>query len=691
MMKLLDHIKIGRKIAIGFLTVGIALGSGTVVSLRGLTHVQTDLDQLVDMSGDSLLVSEIEGSINTVQLNMREWLATQDPTELAAARNELKKVSDHVRTAQTEIHNPYRRERIETIGRSLQEYERGVDELVEVLKARNDIINNGTERLGTTLRRAISDQIAQLIKLNENDDAALLGKVQEDLLLSRVMSQRYLLTNARDDISRAMTELDEARAQFAERTGHLQALGFSGFAEETSQSLTAYRSLLDRLKGVIERRNEIRSATLDRLGGTMLTKAGEVEASAVKTLAEIKADATATVVMVIWMAVAAIVVGVLLALIGAIVIARSIAMPVSMLTADMARLAEGVTSIALNGSERRDEIGSMVRAVAVFKDNAIARQQMEEAAAKEAEEKAARHASTENAIEDFKANVEAILSVLGGNTKEMQMTATNLAAVSNQAAARVDTTNAASLETSQSVQTVAAAAEQLSASIQEIAGQIDQASRVIQQTSNKTEFAATEINGLAEAGQKIGSVVELIQSIAAQTNLLALNATIEAARAGEAGRGFAVVASEVKALAEQTAKATGQIADQVLGIQASTSKAVDGIRDIAAMTSQISQVSASIAAAVEQQTAATREISSTMLAASQSTSQLADGVTEVATTIRETKRASSVVLTASSATSTQIEALSASVQNFFVALRTGPFDRRKNEPRDYKGRERRAA
>jgi len=212
---------------------------------------------------------------------------------------------------------------------------------------------------------------------------------------------------------------------------------------------------------------------------------------------------------------------------------------------------------------------------------------------------------------------------------------------------------------------------------------------VVREAGATTETSAAEIEGLAAAGQRIGAVIDLIQAIAAQTNLLALNATIEAARVGDAGKGFAVVAQEVKSLANQTAKATEEIAQQVAGIQTSTKSAVEAVRNVAASMTEIEKVTTAIASAVEEQGAATQEISRNATLAAEGTKLLADNISTVNGAIGETTRSAGAVLNASHSLSEEANRLTGEVQSFFMQLRTGALDRRGEESPDFSGPERR--
>ncbi len=274
-----------------------------------------------------------------------------------------------------------------------------------------------------------------------------------------------------------------------------------------------------------------------------------------------------------------------------------------------------------------------------------------------------------DAIQSFDGRVTIVLGTISDSATNLQNAANALAAHAQQSTQQSTAVTAASEEASTNVQAVAASSEELSSSIREIGRQVSESTRITGMAVDQAARSGASIEGLAKATQRIGDVVELINSIAGQTNLLALNATIEAARAGEAGRGFAVVASEVKALAEQTAKATGEIGQQISGIQAATRESVGAIREISGTIEKLSEIASTIAAAVEEQGAATQEISRNVQQAAHGTQQVSANVVDVQRGASETGSASSQVLSAAQSLSGDSNRLKIEVGHFLESVR----------------------
>jgi methyl-accepting chemotaxis protein len=279
-----------------------------------------------------------------------------------------------------------------------------------------------------------------------------------------------------------------------------------------------------------------------------------------------------------------------------------------------------------------------------------------------------RRTAIDGAIVAFRPQVETLLNSVGDSATAMRATASTLLGSSGRTSQRAESAVQAFNEASTNVETAAVAADELSHSIAEISRQLSHTSDIVRMATAEARETDTEIAGLAAGAQKIGDVIKLIRDIAGQTNLLALNATIEAARAGESGRGFAVVAAEVKSLAVQTAKATEDIANHILGVQDSTAGAVDAIRQIAARMQEINQYTAAVAAAVEQQNSATEEISHNVAGAAQGTGHVVTVLTEVAQAATETRWSAQIVQDASETVETAVANLRLEVEDFLAKV-----------------------
>ena len=273
------------------------------------------------------------------------------------------------------------------------------------------------------------------------------------------------------------------------------------------------------------------------------------------------------------------------------------------------------------------------------------------------------------AIKQFDAQMKIALEAVGGSASGLQKAANALAANAEQSNRQSTAVAAASEEASTNVQTVASATEELSSSVMEIGRQVSESTRIAGKAVEQANKSSSTVQGLAKAAQRIGDVVELINTIAGQTNLLALNATIEAARAGEAGRGFAVVASEVKALAEQTAKATGEIGQQILAIQEATKESVSSIEAIGATIASVNAIATAVAAAVEEQGAATAEIARNVQQAARGTQEVSSNIGGVSQAASETGQTASELLSAANTLSKQSDTLRSQVEGFFAAIR----------------------
>jgi len=364
--------------------------------------------------------------------------------------------------------------------------------------------------------------------------------------------------------------------------------------------------------------------------------------------------------------------------IGVVLIARSIARPLSVITATIKQVAEGAENVEVPHTGRADEIGALAHAIGIFQEAMDRNRKLNSQVTADSAAREERSRHIETSVEEFRQAIGAVLRAVNQNASSMRQTAESITRVTSDASERAVAATGATTQAAGNVSAVAGAAEELSASVQEIGRQVRQSAGAVEQTGLRTEKSISEIESLAAATQRIDGVLQLIQAIAEQTNLLALNATIEAARAGDAGRGFAVVAHEVKALAGQTAKATEEIGQNVSLIQSTTRNAVDAVREIGSAVREINDITSNIAGAVGQQDAATKEISVNAQSAAQGNETLVSNIVSLRDAIGETNTAASSVLSASSELTAMAETLSREVEKFFHNLRSGQAETRKS-------------
>jgi methyl-accepting chemotaxis protein len=506
----------------------------------------------------------------------------------------------------------------------------------------------------------------------------VLGELHADVITFRAVIRQHMIMETKEDKAGAETALDNLLQKNMKVRRAYEALislpEERALYAEWSQRWEEYRTIAAKLVE-LSKKNGLSRETLD-LNKQMIKVGNDADAILEKDIALNNAGAEKdtraaeeTYSSVLTML--ALIVGVAI-LAGAAVgfyVIRDVSAGIASIVDPMQALGKGELDAEVPHRGEKTEIGQMADALQIFKEALIAKRAADQAAAKDAEAKIERGRRVDGITRQFEQMIGDIVNNVSSASSKLEASAGQLSMTAARSQELSTTVASASEEASTNVQSVASATEELSSSVNEISRQVQESARMAGNAVDQARSTTERVGELSKAATRIGDVVELINTIAGQTNLLALNATIEAARAGEAGRGFAVVASEVKALAEQTAKATGEIGQQINGIQAATQDSVTAIKDISGTIEKLSEISSAIAAAVEEQGAATQEIARNVQQAAQGTQDVSSNVTDVQRGATETGTASSQVLAAAKTLSTDSSRLKSEVSKFLTDVR----------------------
>jgi methyl-accepting chemotaxis protein len=370
-----------------------------------------------------------------------------------------------------------------------------------------------------------------------------------------------------------------------------------------------------------------------------------------------------------WLTVATLIVGLLVVGLMLLAARRMLVKPIADLTAAMKKLADGDTSVVAPHADRRDEIGRMAAALALFRDNALARIKLEADQKVQDAERLSRAKRVEDLTSAFASELATSLSSLNASSSELMQEAGRLDTIAVRASESAGAAMGSTSGASSNVQSIAAAATELSASIEEISSRMTSSANAAMQAVAGGATADATVGELSRSAQSIGDIVAVISSVAAQTNLLALNATIEAARAGEAGRGFAVVASEVKTLANQTSRATDDISNRINEIQQISNRSVSEVRAVINLIQQMQEISSAVAAAAEEQSAATNGIAQNVNDAAVQADEAVTSVSDLNEATARTRSASGAVQASAKGVEQLAHQLRESSQRFFESLR----------------------
>jgi methyl-accepting chemotaxis protein len=632
-----------------------------------LSGIHDQVGSMTVQSKNTIRVGQMSAELQAIRRAILRYNFDHDEASYAEAEKRLTETSEFLDLAIKETRSEERRAIYKEVQLDVAELKLkrvALGDAVKQLVAGRDLLFTDGDKMAADVQKFVD-------AAQKTEFAHLANALEAKVLLVRVANWRLLATRDPKGVATFKTNVGKAEQQISEleKSSLPQDLvpllmpvkagvaKYSQAFEKASSSLLLgdelyYKAVTPLTKSAVDKIENVRSSIEKAFGNT--TNETNDRINSTITMQEVVAGAA-----------------VLIGLLIAFFIARGIIRPLSGLTSGMKELAGGNFGVVLPGLDRKDEVGDMAQAVETFKvkaeekarDEAEAKVKQDLAAAKQ------RKADMIKLADDFEGAVGEIVDTVSSASTELEASANTLTSTAERAQKLTTMVAAASEEASTNVQSVASATEEMTSSVNEISRQVQDSARMAGEAVDQARKTNDRVSELSKAAARIGDVVELINTIAGQTNLLALNATIEAARAGEAGRGFAVVASEVKALAEQTAKATGEIGQQISGIQAATQESVNAIKEISGTIEKLSEISSTIAAAVEEQGAATQEISRNVQQAAQGTQQVSSHITDVQRGASETGSASSQVFSAAKSLSSDSNRLKLEVGKFLNTVR----------------------
>ena len=669
LMASLANMKVKTKVLSGFALVLLLLAGVSAISLMGFTSISSQFGDYSEAVGVAADAGEIERDVVKLRRNIDNYVGTRDSTAAKDAAEVEKKLQEEIDVGLKHAVDETQKKAFEEVGATLSTIIGNFGKVEELEAERVRIVSEVLDVAGPKLSADLEDLVHKATQRGDSNAAVLASSALYEIMKARLYSNLMLERRETGSAEQAETAFEEA----AKAVGQIEKVvtdpAFLAEVNEIKTLIASYDEAFKKSEGIDGDMEKLVNETIGEESEKVMSDAETISADASSEEEKVAEETHGVISNSETLSIILSLSGIVLGLLIAWLIGSGIAKPVIAMTTAMAKLAGGDKTITVPALGRTDEIGKMADAVEVFKQNAIEMDRLAEEQRKEQERKEARQRAVEGYIKSFDEFVTGLLGILASAATEMRSTAESMSATAEETSRQSTAVAAASEQAATNVQTVASAAEELASSVAEISRRVSESTDIATRAVSEAARTNTEVKGLAEAAQKIGNIVQLINDIASQTNLLALNATIEAARAGEAGKGFAVVASEVKSLANQTAKATEEIANQINAMQSATTGSVEAIEGIGGTIGKISEIATVIASAVEEQGAATQEIARNVQQAAAGTSEVTSNITGVTQAASQTGAASAQVLATAGELAKQAELLRAEVDGFLNNIR----------------------
>jgi methyl-accepting chemotaxis protein len=665
----LSRLKIGTRLNAGFGLVLLLLGIVGAVGFNGLASSGDALEKYDRLTGETLAILDVERNVVALGRDIAEFAATGSEAVLRRTRTLATGVRAALQEAETGAQGDEQRSLIERMIEIEAGYTAGFEKMASLRTQRDQILEDELNAAAPDIQRDLGDSARQAMTGSDFEGAALISAALEQFLLARAKVMQFVAAPDAKTVTEARSHLTNFANIVILASETVQSIENKKRVSLASAQVRKFGEAFGRMSAATLEMAQVMNGPMAEGARAFAATAAQVKESQLGAVQGLRAQSRAAIATTATVSTAIIVAAFLLGGALAWLIGRGIVRPVNGMTEAMGKLAGGDRAVAVPGRERGDELGAMAASVEIFKQGMIETDRLRaDQAEMQKNAEAEQRRSMATLADDFERAVGGIVRAVSEAASGMQSAAETMSATAEETA-RKTAVSAVSTQASANVHTVATAGEELSSSIQEIGRQVAQSARIAGEAVGAATRTDTQVQGLADAAQKIGDVVKLINDIAAQTNLLALNATIEAARAGEAGKGFAVVASEVKSLANQTAKATEEIAAQIGAIQGATRDSVEAIKGIGRIVGEINEIATTIASAVEEQGAATQEIARNVQEAAKGTEQVSTKVSGVKDAATRTGATAAQVLGAAGDLSKQAEMLRKQVDQFLVAVR----------------------